>query len=49
MRILNDLIQHQFPIKQQAIHSNNVAETFNFVVIVSIMLTGKKKIKKSPS
>ena len=37
-----DLIQLQFPIKQQARHSNYVAETFNYFAIVAIMLTGLK-------
>jgi len=39
----------QFRDKQQARHSNYVAKTFNYVVIVTTMLREKKKIKNSPS
>jgi len=33
----NDLIHNQFTEKHQAVHSNYVAESLNFLQIVSIM------------
>jgi hypothetical protein len=35
---LNDLIHNQFRKKKQAVHINYAAESFNYVVIVAIML-----------
>jgi hypothetical protein len=45
MWILDDFIQIQFPIKPQTTHSTYVVKTFNYVVIVALMLFGAETIE----